>query len=103
MNFSGSSITLPLLLLIISMFSALSSPGSGGRARLLPEAMDNEYQRPAPTLVRSKGHHREWLDARKGGPSPSSNFEYGAALTEVGCSASSPCASVKNSPGTRKL
>ena len=29
-------------------------------------------------------NHREWLDACKGGPSPSSDFQYGAALTEVG-------------------
>jgi hypothetical protein len=35
-------------------------------------------------LLRSKGHHRDWLDACKGGPAASANFEYGAALTEVG-------------------
>jgi len=35
-------------------------------------------------MARSKGHHRDWLDACKGGPPPGSNFEYGAALTEVG-------------------
>jgi predicted dehydrogenase len=71
-------------ILFIGDKGALTSPGWGGRARLLPESKDDEYQRPAPTLVRSKGHHREWLDACKGGPSPSANFEYGAALTEVG-------------------
>jgi hypothetical protein len=43
-----------------------------------------QVQRPVASLTRSKGHHREWLDACKGGPSPGSNFEYGAALTEVG-------------------
>jgi hypothetical protein len=45
--------------------------------------MDN-FQRPPKTLPRSKGHHRDWLDACKGGPQPSSHFEYGAALTEMG-------------------
>ena len=35
-------------------------------------------------LPRQKGHHRDWVDACKGGPAASSNFEYGAALTEVG-------------------
>jgi hypothetical protein len=35
-------------------------------------------------LPRGNGHHRDWLDACKGGPPASSNFEYGAALTEVG-------------------
>ena len=71
-------------ILFIGDKGMLSSPGWGGRPRLLPGSKDKEYQRPEPTLVRSKGHHREWLDACKGGPSPSSNFEYGAALTEVG-------------------
>ena len=33
-------------------------------------------------LFRS-GHHRDWLDAIKGGPAASSHFEYGAKLTEV--------------------
>jgi hypothetical protein len=33
--------------------------------------------------VRSKGHHRDWLDACKGGAPASSNFEYGARLTEL--------------------
>jgi hypothetical protein len=50
----------------------------------LPGSKDKAYQRPAPSLTRSKGHHREWLDACKGGSSPSSDFQYGAALTEVG-------------------
>lgn len=36
------------------------------------------------TIKRSRGHHREWLDACKGGPAPVSNFESGARLTEIG-------------------
>jgi len=71
-------------ILFIGDKGALSSPGWGGRPKLLPASKDKDYQRPAPSLTRSKGHHREWLDACKGGPSPGSNFEYGAALTEVG-------------------
>ena len=38
---------------------------------------------PAETIARSKGHHRDWLDACKGGPAASSHFEYGAKLTEL--------------------
>jgi hypothetical protein len=57
--------------------------GAGGRPRLLPDARMDEYRRPKPTLPRSKGHHRDWLDSIKGGPPASSNFEYGAKLTEV--------------------
>jgi predicted dehydrogenase len=62
----------------------LTCPGWAGRPTLLPGARDAEYQRPARTLPRGKGHHRDWLDACKGGPQSSANFEYGAALTEVG-------------------
>ena len=29
------------------------------------------------------GHHRDWLDACKGGPPAGSPFEYGARLTEL--------------------
>jgi len=34
---------------------------------LLPYEKTPQYQRPAATLPRSKGHHRDWLDACKGG------------------------------------
>ena len=63
---------------------ALSSPGWGGRPKLLPGSKDKAYQRPAPSLTRSKGYHCEWLDVCKGGTVFSSDFQYGAALTEVG-------------------
>jgi predicted dehydrogenase len=62
----------------------LTCPGWAGRPTLLPGSRDAEYQRPAKTLARGKGHHRDWLDACKGGPPASANFEYGAGLTEVG-------------------
>jgi len=58
-------------------------PGLGGRPRLLPESRHEAYQPPAKTLARSKGHHRDWIDACKGGPQASSHFEYGARLTEL--------------------
>jgi predicted dehydrogenase len=57
--------------------------GAGGKVQLLPDGEDRSYQRPAPTLPRSKGHHRDWLDACKGGSAASSNFDYGARLTEI--------------------
>jgi predicted dehydrogenase len=38
---------------------------------------------PKETLPRSPGHHREWLDACKGGKPAESNFGYGARLTEI--------------------
>jgi predicted dehydrogenase len=62
----------------------ITCAGWAGRPTLLPGAKDAEYQRPPKTLPRSKGHHRDWLDACKGGAPASANFEYGAALTEIG-------------------
>ena len=55
----------------------------GEHPRLLPESRDKEYQRPPKTLPRSKGHHREWIEACKGGPSPRSNFDFAGPLTEA--------------------
>jgi hypothetical protein len=57
--------------------------GAGGRPRLLPYERTRDYQKPDATIPRSNGHHRDWLDACKGGEPASSNFEYGAGLTEV--------------------
>lgn len=56
----------------------------GNRApQIFPEALRDAYTPPKPTLARSNGHYRDWIDAIKGGPQASSNFEYGADLTEV--------------------
>jgi hypothetical protein len=62
----------------------LTCPGWAGDPRLLPGSKHESYKRPAKTLPRSKGHHRDWLNAIKGGPQPSANFEYGAVLSEIG-------------------
>ncbi len=42
-----------------------------------------EYRQPRPTLPRSKGHDRDWVDACKGGPPASGNFDYGGPLAEL--------------------
>ncbi len=55
----------------------------GERPRLLPDSRDKEYTRPPKTLPRSIGHHREWLEACKGGPPPRSNFDFAGPLTEA--------------------
>jgi predicted dehydrogenase len=36
------------------------------------------------TIPDSPGHHQEWINAIKGGPKPTSPFEYGGLLTEAG-------------------
>ncbi len=56
--------------------------------RIIPEEKMQAYLRankgttPPRTLRKSKGHHRDWLDACKGGQPARSNFGYGAKLTE---------------------
>ena len=58
--------------------------GWGGREpRLIPESRNQEYKRPAPMLPRSVGHHKEWIEACKGGPAPRSNFDFAGPLTEA--------------------
>jgi predicted dehydrogenase len=56
--------------------------GAGGPPRLFPENL-RAAPKPAATLKRSNGHHRDWIDACKGGEPASSHFGYGAHLTEI--------------------
>jgi predicted dehydrogenase len=55
----------------------------GEHPRLLPDSLDKSYQRPPKTLPRSIGHHKEWLEACKGGAPPRSNFGFAGPLTEA--------------------
>ena len=57
--------------------------GAGGQAVVYPEAHAKSLEKPQETLPRSDGHHRDWVDAIKGGPPASSEFSYGAKLTEI--------------------
>ena len=51
--------------------------------RLIPEARMKEYGKPPQRIERSPGHHREWLDACKGGKPARANFDWAGPLTEV--------------------
>ena len=55
----------------------------GKSPRIIPEAKMKEYNRPEKTILRSKGHYIDWLEAAKGGAPASSNFDYAGPLTEV--------------------
>ena len=57
--------------------------GAGGAPRLFPDTLRAAFQPPEPSIPRSKGHMRDWLDAIKGGPAASSSFDYAARLTEI--------------------
>ena len=51
--------------------------------RLIPEAKSKEYGRPPRVLSRSPGHHKEWINACKGGEPAGSSFDVSGPLTEV--------------------
>ena len=59
------------------------SHGAGG-VRIIPEAKMKIYQRPEKKLPRGLEHHRDWLDAIRGGRKAGSDFTaYGGPLTEL--------------------
>jgi predicted dehydrogenase len=55
--------------------------------RIFPESKMKEYKRPAKTMRRveggPEGHERDWINACKGGPAASSNFDYSGPFTET--------------------
>ncbi len=50
--------------------------------RLIPEARMKEYGKPPQKIARSPGHHKEWINACKGGPPARANFDWAGPLTE---------------------
>jgi predicted dehydrogenase len=54
-----------------------------GRHVLLPDEKFADFQRPAPSIPESIGHHAEWIKACKDGGTPTCNFEYAGVLTEA--------------------
>ena len=52
--------------------------------RLVPESKMQSYGKPPKRLPRSVGHHKEWVDACRGGPPAGANFvDHAGLLTEV--------------------
>jgi len=68
--------------LIIGDKGTIMGGGWSKSPRIIPEGKMKAYGRPPRTLPRSPGHHRDWLNACKGGPKACSDFSYGARLTE---------------------
>jgi predicted dehydrogenase len=58
------------------------SHGAGG-VKLIPDSRMKEFQEPPSSILRSPGHHQEWVRACKGGPAAGSAFDYGGPLTEI--------------------
>ncbi len=62
----------------------LNNGGSNSVPQLFPRSLQESFTPPSHSIPRNNGqHHREWVDAIKGGPAALSNFEYGARLAEI--------------------
>lgn len=63
---------------------SLLAPGWSGPPRLMPESLMNSFTPPAPTLPRSPGHRKEWVDACLAGKpnDAKAGFWYSAPFTE---------------------
>lgn len=57
--------------------------GNGGAPDLYLTDKGASHPKPAARLKRSNGHHRDWIDAIKGGDPATSPFDYAAHLTEI--------------------
>ena len=70
-------------ILYLGTKGAMLGGGWSEAPRLVPLSRMRTYDKPKQTLPRVKGHHRNWLDACKGGKPASSNFDYAGPMTEV--------------------
>ena len=68
--------------LLIGSKGTIMGGGWSKSPRIIPETKMKAYGRPPRSLPRSRGHHRNWLDACKGGPQAISDFSYAARLAE---------------------
>jgi predicted dehydrogenase len=50
---------------------------------LYPESLQEKFARHESTLAPTNGHHRDWVEAIKGGEPASSNFDHAVRLTEI--------------------
>ncbi len=57
--------------------------GRSEKPQLFPESLNTGAANLKPSLSPTQGHHKDWVEAIKGGASASSRFEYGAHLTEI--------------------
>ena len=69
--------------LLVGDKGKLLAGGWSREPRLIPEERMNAYKQPPKTLRRVSSHDRAWIDACKGGPAASSNFDYGGPLTNL--------------------
>ena len=54
-----------------------------GKYKLFPDEFAKDYKPPVPTIAKSIGHHKEWLEAIRGTGKPLCEFGYAGPLTEA--------------------
>jgi len=54
-----------------------------GNPRLIPEEKMKGFKMPEPFLGRGENHYQQWINACKGGPKPSADFDYSGPLSET--------------------
>jgi len=69
--------------LLVGERGAILSEMWSGSPRIIPEKQMRAYRQPSASIPRSRGPHRDWIDACKGGPPASSNFANAARLNEI--------------------
>jgi predicted dehydrogenase len=57
--------------------------GGDRTPQIFSESLRNNIKTPKPSIERSSGHFREWIDAIKKNKPSAANFEYGSRLTEI--------------------
>lgn len=73
----------PRGVLFLGEKGAIECDGAGGPPRIFPRQLRMSVSPPPPSIPRVPGHHRDWLNACKGGPAASSAFVHAARLTEL--------------------
>ena len=56
---------------------------NGQNPTLIPEEKMKDYKRPDPIIPRASEHHKDWIQACKGGTPAGANFDYSGPLTET--------------------
>ncbi len=69
-------------LLIVGPKGMIHATGHNATFTLLPQDEFKDFKGPAPSVPRSPGHEKEWLQACRGGPPAWSNFDYAGPFIE---------------------
>ncbi|UCC99731.1 MAG: Gfo/Idh/MocA family oxidoreductase [Phycisphaerales bacterium] len=69
-------------ILFVGTNGSILGGGWSKSPRIIPETKMRAYRKPAKSLPRVPGHHRNWLDACKGKGRASNHFGYSGPLTE---------------------